>query len=122
MIHTSRQMPRGTQVEVYRGDYVIVAQIVWHAGGRAGLKAEERVPVEEIMTLGQAPAFQLTAASGERRKKPRDEDRSRLRGRAVEFAGVVAIAVSLAGAGAVMVREALAAPMASVQAALAVSR
>ena len=122
MIHTSRQMPYGTQVEICRGDYAIVARVVWHEGARAGLKTEDRVPVEEIMTLGQTPAFQLTASPGERRNAPRRRERSRFRSRAIEFAGTIAVAMSLAGAGVVMLEEALASPMAAVQAALAVSR
>ena len=76
-------------------------------------------PVEEIATLGRSPALQLTAASGERRKQPRPEEKSRIRGRAVEFAGVVAICAGLAGAGATMVEAAFARPLALVSAALA---
>lgn len=119
MIHTGRPIVEGTQVEVRRGDHIIVARVMWRDGGRAGLKAEERVPVEEIMTLGQSPSLQLTAATGERRKHPRPGDRSRLRGRAIEFAGVVTIAVSLAGAGLAMIEQAFARPLAMVSAALA---
>lgn len=119
MIHTGRPILEGTQVEVRRGDHVIVARVMWRDGGRAGLRAEERVPVEEIMTLGQSPSLQLTAATGERRKHPRPEDRSRLRGKAIEFAGVVTIAVSLAAAGLAMVEAAFARPLAMVSAALA---
>ena len=81
MIHTGRPILEGTQVELRRGDHVIVARVMWRDGGRAGLRAEDRLPVEEIMTLGQSPALQLTAATGERRKHPRPEDRSRLRGK-----------------------------------------
>ena len=119
MIHTGRPIVEGTQVEVRRGDHIIVARVMWRDGGRAGLKAEERVPVEEIMTLGQSPSLQLTAATGERRKHPRPGDNSRLRGRAIEFAGVVTIAISLAGAGLAMIEQAFARPLAMVSAALA---
>jgi PilZ domain len=118
MIHTSRQIPEGTQVEVRRGDHVIVARVVWRDGARAGLQSEERVPVEQIMTLGQSPALQLTAAVGERRKSPRPQDHSRLRGRAFEFAGVLAVAVSLAGCAMSMVHDALAGPLVAVSAVL----
>lgn len=118
MIHTSRQIPRGTEVEICRGDHVIVACVVWRDGARAGLQSRERVPVEEIMTLGQSTALQVTAVHGERRKKVRSEDRSRLRGRALEFAGVLVVGLSLAGCAVSMVHDALAMPMEAIAAAL----
>lgn len=118
MIHTGRPIARGTEVEIRRGDHVIVARVMWREGARAGLKAEERVPIEEIVTLGKSPALQLTAAGGERRKHPRPEERSRMRGRSVEFAGVLVIAASLAGAGFTMAQSAFARPLAAVAAAL----
>lgn len=118
MIHTGRPVLKGAEVEIWRGDHMIVARVVWREGARAGLKAEDRVPVEEIITLGSAPALQLTADRGERRKRSRPESLSRLRGRLIEFAGVVAIAVSLAGAGLTMVQTAFARSLAIVGAAL----
>ena len=117
MIHTGRPMRQGTEVELRRGDYAIVARVVWREGARAGLLAEERVPVEDIVTLGHSPVLQLTAGDGERRKHPRPDSRSRIRPRALEFAGVLIVAVSLAGAGFSMVEAAFARPMATVTAA-----
>ncbi len=119
MIHTGRQIAKGTQVEVRRGDHVIIARVVWRDGGRAGLRAEDRVPVEDIMTFGQSSALQLTAASpAERRKHPRLPERSRLHGRAMEFAAVIAIGASLAAGGLSMVQAAFARPLEIVSAAL----
>lgn len=118
MIHTGRQVAKGTQVEVCRGDHVIIARVVWRDGGRAGLRAEERVPIEEIMTLGRSPALQLTAGPVERRKHPRPGERSRLRARAMEFAAVAAIGGCLAMAGLSMVQAAFARPVEMVTAAL----
>lgn len=119
MIHAGRPMARGTQVELRRGEHVIVARVMWRDGGRAGLRAEDRVPVEEIIRLGQSPALQLTARTGERRKQPRAPDHSRLRARTIEFAGMVVIAVSLAGGGLTMMHAAFARPLQLVAAALA---
>ena len=118
MIHTGRPIARGTEVEVRRGDHVIVARVMWREGARAGLRAEERVPIEQIVTLGKSPALQLTAATGERRKHPRPEEQSRARGRTIEFAGALVIAASLAGAGFTMVQSAFARPLQAVATAL----
>ena len=118
MIHTSQQVAPGTAVEIRRGEHVIIARVVWRSGGRAGLQAEERLPVEEIMTVGQAPALQLTADSGDRRRHPRPEDRSRAQGRMIEFAGAGVVALSLAVAALSMVEQAFARPIAMVSAAL----
>lgn len=118
MIHTGRPIPNGSRIEIRRGDHVIVARVVWREGGRAGLRAEDRVPLEDIVTLGQSPSLQLSAATGERRKHPRRGDHSRLRGRVVEFGGVVLIAAALTGAGLSMVDAAFARPLAVVSAAL----
>jgi hypothetical protein len=118
MILTSQQVAPGTAVEIRRGEQVIIARVVWRSGGRAGLQAEERLPVEEIMTVGQAPALQLTADSGDRRRYPRPEDRSRAQGRMIEFAGAGVVALSLAVAALSMVEQAFARPIAMVSAAL----
>src|SRR5690348_1343959 len=68
MIHTGRPVRCGSEVELRRGEYMIVARVVWRDGARAGLRAEERVPIEEIVMGGHAPALQLTANNGERRR------------------------------------------------------
>lgn len=119
MIHTGRQLSEGAEVEIRRADHVIVARVVWRDGGRAGLRAEERIAVEELVTLGQLPALQLTQRTGERRKHPRPGDQSRHRGRMLEFAGTVIIAASLALAGVTMMGAAFARPLTLVAAALA---
>lgn len=119
MIHTSRQIAQGTEVEIRRGDHVIVARVVWREGARTGLRADERVPIEEIVTLGQSPALQLTADQRERRNSAREHDHSRLFGRAVELGGVLAVVALLAGYAVTMVHDALALPLAAIGAALA---
>jgi hypothetical protein len=118
MIHTNQQVAPGTELEIRRRDHVIIARVDWRSGGRAGLQAEERLPVDEIMTVGQAPALQLTATGGDRRKSPRPEDRSRAQGRMVEFAGAGVVALSLAVAALSMVEQAFARLIAMVSAAL----
>ena len=122
MIQSGRAGPAGSRVELRRGDHVIVARVVWREGARAGLASDERLPVEEIMSLGQSSALQLVASDGtfvERRKEARTKFAdSRLRGRAFEFAGVGAIALVLALGIWGMAQQALSAPLAKVEAAL----
>ena len=122
MIQASRAAPEGSFIELWKGDYVIVARVVWRKGVRAGLRSEDRVPVEEIMSLAQSPGLQLTAATGrppyERRRHPRSHEDNRLRGRMIEFASVVLIATIFAGFAFTMVEQALANPFAAVRSAL----
>jgi hypothetical protein len=121
MIHVSRGAPDGETVELRRGHHVIVARIVWRDGSRAGLQSDDRLPVEEILTLSQAPALQLTAAGAfvERRNQPRAaHEHSRWRGRWFEFASVALIGCSLAATLFTVVQEALVRPMDAVRAAL----
>lgn len=119
-IQASRCAPKGSNVELWRGDQVITARVVWRCGARAGLQTEERIPVEEILSLGQSPALQLTAGRQldvERRVRMRAHDDSRLCGRAIEFLSVVVIAAALSSGMFLMVLEALARPLAAVRAA-----
>ena len=122
MIHSGRAGPEGTRVELRRGEHVIIARVMWCDGGRAGLRSDERLPVEEIMSLSQSSALQLVASGGDlvdRRKSPRPRaDDARLRGRAFEFVGVGAVAVTLALGIWGMAQQALARPLAAVEAAL----
>ena len=118
MIHTGRPISHGSRVEIRRGEHVIVARVVWRDGGRAGLRAEDRVPIQDIITLGKSPSLQLATEQGERRRHPRPVERNRLRGRALEFAGVVLMAIALTGAGLSIVDEAFARPLAAVSEAL----
>ncbi|HEY6049185.1 MAG TPA: PilZ domain-containing protein [Sphingomicrobium sp.] len=117
LIHAGRPVAPGSRVELWRGDQVIHARVVWRDGARAGLQAQDRVPIDEIVSLAQAPAFQLTA--GERRRtRTTTHARSRERARAYQFGGTVVIALICAGAAFGMVEQALARPLAMVTAAL----
>lgn len=111
LIHTGRPIRGGNEVELRRGEHMILARVVWRDGARAGLRSLERVPVEEIVLLGHAPASEVPGNTADRRRHPRPQQSSRLRGRAMEFAGVVGIVACLAAAGVTMVDAALARPL-----------
>ncbi|HZU52078.1 MAG TPA: hypothetical protein VE968_09415 [Sphingomicrobium sp.] len=122
MIQSHRAGPEGSLVELHRGDHVIVARVVWRDGSRAGLQSEERLPVEQIMSLSNSGSLRLVASDGaliDRRRRPRPQRTdARSRGRAIEFAGTAVLLVMFAlGIGA-MALHALAQPLAIAGAAL----
>ena len=122
MIHSGRSAPEGSVVELRRGKFVIVARVMWRDGGRVGLKSDDRLPIEDILSVGQSKALQLVAADGERvdrRRKPRGSlADARLRGRAFEFIGVGVIVLVLAMSVWAMAEQAFARPLAQIGAAL----
>ena len=122
LIQSGRAGEKGSLVELRRGDHVIVARVAWHDGAHVGLKSEDRLPVEEIMSLSQSKSLKLLALNeplADRRKFARTiSNDARLRGRLIEFASVGVITVSLALAVWTMVQEAFAVPLAKVEAAL----
>lgn len=120
MVHANFSALEAGVVELWHGDHAITARVVWREGPRAGLRAEERIPVEEILS-GNGSSSVVSAESYrgvERRKRPRNHDRSRLTARIFEFASVVAIAATLAVGFCLWVEAALAGPLGAVQAVL----
>ncbi|MEA3080748.1 MAG: hypothetical protein QOD54_416 [Sphingomonadales bacterium] len=122
LIQTSRPVAERSTVEILRGDHVIVARVMWSNAGRSGLRSEQQLPVEDILSLEQSRALQLIASNGlihdRRRTKRRIVVDPRLRGRAMEFLAIGAIAASLAIGMAAMAERALSGPLASASAAL----
>ena len=120
LVHSLRAPAEGSTLELHHRDCAIVARVVWRKGAKAGLQAEDRIAVEQILTLGNCDSLRLNSAGAviERRKVPRISQESRTRGRIIEFAGVATIAATLALGGLVMMETALAKPLAAVGAAL----
>ena len=121
LIHSKRSIAEGSRIELRHAEHAIVAHVVWREGAHAGLRAEHRVPVEDIVCLCQSPALQLTAPrqSGvERRKRPRTHEDSRLRSRAIEFASIALFGAVLATGAYSMVQHAFAHSLGAVRAVL----
>jgi len=118
LIHANFSALDERVVELWHGDHAITARVVWREGPRAGLRAEERIPVEEILCPTASPSLPLRAAIVERRKRPRGDQESRIRARAFEFVSVALIAAALAFGFSSWVGEALAQPLALVRTAL----
>jgi hypothetical protein len=112
---------KDSTIELWHGEHVIVATVVWRKGARAGLQAEGSVPVDDILAISQSPSLQLTAGQWpevDRRRKPRTADESRHRARAIEFTAAVVIALLLAAGAFELIDQALARPLTIVEAAL----
>jgi hypothetical protein len=126
MINAIRAAETGSTVEVWHGDHMIVAHVIWRKGTRAGLRAEDRLPIEDMTTASQTTALQTTALQPtamdwhrvERRKGSRSREDSRRRSRMIKFARVAVIAASFAMGVYAMFKEAFAEPFALVAAAL----
>ena len=121
MVHASLAALECGVVELWHGDHTITARVEWREGTKAGLRAEDRIPVDEILSLSGAAALQLSAEpyrGVERRKRARTNDDSRLQARAFEFASIAVIAAALALSFSLWVSEALAQPLAAVATAL----
>jgi hypothetical protein len=117
MVQSARVGSEGSQVELYRGSHVIIARVVWREGARAGLQADDRVPVEEILCADGAASARLTVQGRpleRRRVVRRPAVDSRLKGRAIEFVAVGMITVCLAGGAWALVETAFAKPIAMV--------
>ena len=121
LIRASRPIPKGSKVEVRHAGLIIQARVVWRDGARAGLAAENCVPVEDILSLDQGPALQLTAperTGTDRRVAARRHDDSRIRGRLLEFAAIAVLSACAGAFAFTAVHDMLARPLASVQKAL----
>lgn len=104
-----------------RDDQVIVARVMWRCGSRMGMRAQDRVPVEVLIASRTAQAARVTADGRqnlERRRVPREKDRSRERARALEFVSMTVLGATLCLAAFSMVAEGFAKPLAEVGSAL----
>jgi len=121
MVHASLSALECSEVEVWHRDLAIPARIVWREGPKAGLQAEDRIPIDEMLSLGKSDSLQLSAGAYrdvERRKRPRTPEDSRVRARLFEFASIAMIAAALALGLSVWVIAVLAQPLAGIRRAL----
>jgi len=124
-IQSAEPPERGTYVEIRRGSQVIVARVAWSKGHRAGLRSQDPIFIGAIVNDMAATSSVPRMIGGqpvERRQLPRTtqqrHDRSRLMGRAMEFAcfAIAAGAIAMAAFG--TVEQALARPLSQIGAAL----
>ena len=121
LIHAKCQAQPGSQIELRRGGYLVIARVVWRSTHRIGLCSPDPLPVDDIISCEAPPAAVpalIVAAKVERRSRPRSHERSRERSRAIEFLSLVLIVTALAGAASAYAYEALSNPLKAVHSAL----
>jgi hypothetical protein len=121
LVYSSGSAEPGSFVEIRRGGQLVVARVVWRRNQRIGLRSPDPVRIEDIITTETAAsAVQASIAQfhADRRRLPRNGDKSRNHARAMEFMAVILAATALAGAAVSGVNDALGAPLAAVRVAL----
>ena len=121
LVYSPQPAKPGSVVEVRRGEQAFVARVVWRQNNRIGLRSQDRLEVEQVITgASSATALQLGAVDSiaDRRKRAREHDHSRLLGRMLEFASIAAVGAVLAFGAYSLVAQSLSAPFARVVAQL----
>lgn len=121
LIYSNAAADPGATIEIRRGGQMVAARVVWRQNQRIGLRSCNPVPVEEIISDQTAASAVLSCGEPlrlERRRQPRNPDRSRAQGRAIEFLFVATLGSAVAAWAAMSVHEALAAPMSAIGTAL----
>ena len=120
LLHSSKPPSRGAYIEVRRGNYVIVARVVWTDANRFGVRAQDKLSFDCLVAdkpQAKRPAND-TGGMVERRANPRSEalewrhtqwqDRSR----SIQFAWFLGFGVVLSTFVYQAVEETLSQPMA----------
>jgi hypothetical protein len=106
---------RGTFLEVRRGNHSIVAQVVWTKQHRFGVKTQDELPIESMIANIDVPLSRVCASPTIERKTQRPvlplQERSRQRGRLIEYGFVAALASASAAVAAGEVHAVLTVPI-----------
>lgn len=103
MLEMETPPPRGSYIEIRRGDIVIVGQVRWTSEKRCGLRTQDHVPLERLGYHSAAPRHDTADADPvERRVQIRlvspQEIADRARARARLFQTISFLVVAVAGA------------------------
>ncbi len=113
---------RGSYLEIRRGALVIVAKVMWTRGHRLGVRTQDVLPIDAIVSDVAVPVTGEGVRVGERRSPARamlpTAQRSRHQGRMIEYGFAVALAGAAAMFAATEVHALLTVPAEAVTAAL----
>lgn len=116
--------PAGSYVEICRGYHVIIGRVMWAKGHRAGLRAQDPIWIQGLLSDPSVATERQPAAAEafiERRRVPRTAQKhaeSRFAGRAMEFTFVALAAVGMGAIAFGIVEQAFAEPMAQISSVL----
>lgn len=126
LVRSNDRVNRGSYLEIRRGSHVIVARVIWLASDRFGVQTQDPVPAAALIrdpdgvAAGNKPAG---PAIRDRRSAPRRvelrHEKSRQRGRTMEFTAVALACGAIALLIGNSVAEVASRPLSAVQAALA---
>ncbi len=116
--------PRGTYLELRRGEHEIMACVMWATDHRFGVRTQDLLVVDDIIhqpnrSAATSPGAETNDRRGTQRNSAERHESSRMLSRAMEFAvlGVFAVSAAVVTFGTVV--EALQQPLADATAALA---
>lgn len=119
LVETASAPKAGTYVEIRRATHVIVGRAVWRAGGQFGVRTQDRLDIDAIVTaVPQRPQAATAQGRPERRADPRRAaaridaraERSRRIASALQFVSLAAAGLAAAAYAATKVYALLAAP------------
>jgi hypothetical protein len=129
LVASSNPPGLGSYVEIRRGSHIIVARAVWTSGNYCGLRSQEKLPIQRIISepcrakrpevaIDGAPFVERRAAARSRDSLAEREQRSRRFASLFQFAVFGALALGGAGWAATSVYELLAVPAEAVEEAI----
>lgn len=128
LLQTAVPPAQGSYLELRRGRHTMLARVVWADNHRCGVRTQDLLPVEEIISERESPPAQsgtptAPATLVERRASPREREvrheNSRMLSRAIEFCAITVFAASAAIAAFGTLEQSLSRPLASASVALA---
>ena len=123
LLHHSRPITIGSQIEVRNDGRAVNATVVWREGFRAGLNCAQRIDLGDWIAAwdeecGASGGSASVAGTVDRRALPRTHEQSRELARKLEFIAIAFIAVLIAVSVASLAASVLFRPFAAISAVL----
>lgn len=113
MIDSNAAIDRGTYVEVRRGRHIVVGRAMWRKGRQVGIRAQDRIDLDGIVSHPEALPTTRTGGLPERRRQARPPvtaDGSAMLGSWLQRGAVGVMALAAAGVLAQSAHETLRQP------------